>query len=236
MEASTPREPSQEHTRSPRPRPIRRPRARRLPISAPTPARTRSTTTTCAPVRTFRDCPFPANGQRRGLRQARQPPAGRHRVCVAAVRGERLRPGSGCAQHRLRRNRARQRLRLRRRRHRADAALEGQLHRCGTRHHDRPGRRYRRMLRHRSRDRHHGHARDRSSTNTLFVVAATKEVVGGSTTYPIRLHALDLSTGVEKFGGPVAIQATVAGTGQGRVAGSCPSSGCARISTPGFCC
>ena len=53
------------------------------------------------------------------------------------------------------------------------------------------------------------------STNTLFVVAATKEVVGGSTTYPIRLHALDLSTGAEKFGGPVAIQATVPGNGAG---------------------
>ena len=60
------------------------------------------------------------------------------------------------------------------------------------------------------------------STNTLYVVAETKEVVGGSTTYPIRLHALDLSTGAEKFGGPVAIQATVAGTGSGASGGQLP--------------
>jgi hypothetical protein len=45
------------------------------------------------------------------------------------------------------------------------------------------------------------------STNTLYVVANTKE--NGS--YVQRLHALDVATGAEKFGGPVEIQATSAG-------------------------
>ncbi|MEJ7638630.1 MAG: hypothetical protein WKF75_11805, partial [Singulisphaera sp.] len=47
-------------------------------------------------------------------------------------------------------------------------------------------------------------------------------VAGGRVEYVQRLHALDLRTGQEKFGGPVTIQATVAGNrsgsdGQGRV-------------------
>jgi outer membrane protein assembly factor BamB len=50
---------------------------------------------------------------------------------------------------------------------------------------------------------------------TLYVVAKTKEVTGAGTSYVQRLHALDLATGAEKFGGPVVIQPTVAGTGDG---------------------
>jgi hypothetical protein len=53
------------------------------------------------------------------------------------------------------------------------------------------------------------------STSTLFVVAQTKEVVGSTTTYHQKLHALDLATGQEKLGGPVEITASVAGTGDG---------------------
>jgi hypothetical protein len=60
------------------------------------------------------------------------------------------------------------------------------------------------------------------STNTLYVVAKTKEVSGGTTTYVQRLHALDLTTGAEKFGGPVVIQASVPGTGAGSVNGQVP--------------
>jgi hypothetical protein len=47
-----------------------------------------------------------------------------------------------------------------------------------------------------------------SSTKTLYVVAATKEVSGTTTNYVYRLHALNIATGQEKFGGPVALQAT----------------------------
>ncbi len=57
------------------------------------------------------------------------------------------------------------------------------------------------------------------TTNTMYVVAATKEVTGGQTNYVLRLHALDITTGAEKFGGPVVIQASVPGTGDGSVNG-----------------
>jgi hypothetical protein len=46
-------------------------------------------------------------------------------------------------------------------------------------------------------------------SGTLFVVAMTKE----NGAYLHRLHALDIATGKEKFGGPVVIQASVAGSG-----------------------
>ena len=54
------------------------------------------------------------------------------------------------------------------------------------------------------------------STGTIYVVAKTKEVSGGTTNYVQRLHALDLATGAEKPGSPVVIQASVPGTGPGR--------------------
>ena len=54
------------------------------------------------------------------------------------------------------------------------------------------------------------------ATNTLYLVSATQE-----NGYPVqRLHALDVTTGAEKFGGPTTITATVAGTGSGSTGGS----------------
>ncbi len=58
-----------------------------------------------------------------------------------------------------------------------------------------------------------------ATTRTLYVVAATKEVSGQTVSYVQRLHALDLLTGKEKFGGPVVIQPSVKGTGEGSVNG-----------------
>ena len=57
------------------------------------------------------------------------------------------------------------------------------------------------------------------TTNTMYFVTATKDVSGGVVTYVQELHALDITTGAEKFGGPVVIQATVPGTGPGSVGG-----------------
>jgi concanavalin A-like lectin/glucanase superfamily protein/centrosomal CEP192-like protein len=56
------------------------------------------------------------------------------------------------------------------------------------------------------------------TTGTLYVVAKTKE----GSNYVQRLHALDIGTGAEKFGGPVLLQASVPGNGQGSVGGNVP--------------
>lgn len=55
---------------------------------------------------------------------------------------------------------------------------------------------------------------DRTS-NSIYMVAMTKQASGGVTNFYQTLHTLDLSTGAEKAGGPSTIQASVAGTGDG---------------------
>jgi chitodextrinase len=56
------------------------------------------------------------------------------------------------------------------------------------------------------------------ASGTIYVVAKTKE----GTKYVQRLHALDITTGAEKFGGPITIQASVAGSGDGSQGGQLP--------------
>jgi hypothetical protein len=55
------------------------------------------------------------------------------------------------------------------------------------------------------------------ATNTIYLVTRTKNIAG--TRFFQRLHALDIATGAEKFGGPVDISASVSGTGAGSIAG-----------------
>lgn len=54
-----------------------------------------------------------------------------------------------------------------------------------------------------------------TANSTLYVIARTKE----SGVFYQRLHALDITSGAEKFGGPVVISASVSGTGKGSVNG-----------------
>jgi len=54
------------------------------------------------------------------------------------------------------------------------------------------------------------------ATNTMYVVGKTKE----NGNYIQRLHALDITTGAEKFGGPVTLSGSVPGNGNGSSGGT----------------
>jgi hypothetical protein len=68
------------------------------------------------------------------------------------------------------------------------------------------------------------------TTGTLYVVAGTKE----NGNYFYRLHALDIVTGEEKPGSPVAIQASVPGTGAGSANGQIAFLPVHQIQRPGL--
>jgi hypothetical protein len=57
------------------------------------------------------------------------------------------------------------------------------------------------------------------STGTLYLIARTKETSGGNSNYVQRLHALDITSGAERSGSPMVIQASVAGNGEESAAG-----------------
>jgi hypothetical protein len=70
------------------------------------------------------------------------------------------------------------------------------------------------------------------STQTMYLVARTyNNNTGVGYQY---LHALDITTGVEKFGGPVLIQGSVPGTGLGSVGGMIKFNPLADIQRPGL--
>ncbi len=58
--------------------------------------------------------------------------------------------------------------------------------------------------------------RQRGPNGTLYFVAMSKDSTGN---YHQRLHALDMKTGAELFGGPTEIQAKYPGTGDGSQGG-----------------
>ncbi len=75
------------------------------------------------------------------------------------------------------------------------------------------------------------------STGTLYVTAHT--ILNSSQTMAVQLHALDITTGSEKFFGPVTVQASIAGTGGDSVNGVVPltyttSQGITQIQRPGL--
>jgi hypothetical protein len=86
------------------------------------------------------------------------------------------------------------------------------------------------------------------ATNTLYVMAYTKEVVGTTSNYVYRLHALDITSGQEQFGGPLLVAdtaydgtnftfvsgPTVNGIGAGGSGGKVPFNAVRELQRPGL--
>src|SRR5262249_12577925 len=73
------------------------------------------------------------------------------------------------------------------------------------------------------------------ASGTIYVEAKTKEVTNNVTTFVHRLHALDITTGLEKFGGPMLIQTNVPGTGDGNDgSGNVPFDALTHMNRPGL--
>jgi uncharacterized repeat protein (TIGR03806 family) len=71
-----------------------------------------------------------------------------------------------------------------------------------------------------------------TNSGTIYVEAKTKEP---GPVYRHRLHALDITSGAERFGGPILIQATVNGTGDGNDgAGHVPFNSLRQMNRPGL--
>ena len=68
------------------------------------------------------------------------------------------------------------------------------------------------------------------STNTIYVLAETKE----NGNFVHRLHALDITTGAEKVGGPAVIAGSVAGTGAGSSGGTLTFDPSLHLNRPGL--
>ena len=56
-------------------------------------------------------------------------------------------------------------------------------------------------------------------SGALYVLARTKQIAGGATNFVQQLHALDITTGLDRSYSPVIIAATYAGTGAGSSGG-----------------
>ena len=68
------------------------------------------------------------------------------------------------------------------------------------------------------------------ASQTMYLVSS--EFQGSVPIY--RLHALDITTGAEKFGGPVQIQASVPGTGSGSAGGMLTFNPTYQLQRPGL--
>ena len=71
-----------------------------------------------------------------------------------------------------------------------------------------------------------------TASGTIYVVAKSKNT--SNNTYHFKLHALDLVTGGEKFGGPVEITASVSGTGSGSSGGTITFKALNQMNRPGL--
>jgi hypothetical protein len=72
------------------------------------------------------------------------------------------------------------------------------------------------------------------ATGTLYAVAMTRRGQPGPARYAQQLHALDIATGAEKFGGPVTIAGSVPGTGAGSAHGQVAFDAFLHLNRPGL--
>jgi len=71
-------------------------------------------------------------------------------------------------------------------------------------------------------------------SGTIYLVSTYGLDSAENSTFQYQLHALDITTGLEKFNGPVTIQATVPGNGNGSTGGSLPFRNYVQQQRPGL--